>query len=421
MSQTLLKKFQQAENYIESLGNIRNVNFHQGTSNPKHHFKRARLLLKLAGNPDKKLKIIHVAGTSGKGSTVNHLSDILQKSNFKVGAHFSPFVGVSTEKIQINNKFISAKEFLDLVEEIKPIIEKCHKQFDLPSYFEVWLLLALKYFQKKKVDYVLLETGCGGRYDGTNAVDQTELSIITNIGLDHTHILGNSLGKIAYEKAGIIRQNGTVFSAVRKPVVQQIIKKEAQKLKADLHLVKSKNNPNQTLVSAVAQYLDINENQIKKGLKHPSPLPARMEILQKKPLIIMDGAHIPDKLGYLAKKISDLFAKSRRLHIVCALGDHKNPKKCFEKFSRFNPTFYCTRSLNNFRKFIDPLILAKKITSKTKPKTFLDPYKALDTAMKNAKPDNLILITGSFFLCSDLRKKWISPEKQLEQKTNFPK
>ena len=124
MKNTVYQKYKNAETFIESLGNIRDVDFFQGTSNPDHHFKRAQHLLKLAGNPDKGLKIIHVAGTSGKGSVVNYLYNILQNAGFKVGAHFSPFISVATEKIQINNKFIAAAEFTKLVEEIKPIIKK---------------------------------------------------------------------------------------------------------------------------------------------------------------------------------------------------------------------------------------------------------------------------------------------------------
>ena len=124
MKTTTFKNYQNSIQFLESLGNTTNINFHLGTSNPEHHFKRAKLLLKLADNPDKNLKIIHVAGTSGKGTTVNLIYNILQKTGFKVGAHFSPFVSVATEKIQINGKFFSKQELVELVEEVKPIKDK---------------------------------------------------------------------------------------------------------------------------------------------------------------------------------------------------------------------------------------------------------------------------------------------------------
>ena len=113
---TIYNQYKLAEEFVESIGNMSDVNFHAGTSNPDFHFKRAKHLLKLAGNPDRGQKIIHVGGTSGKGSTVNYIYNILQNAGHKVGAHFSPFVSVSTEKIQINGKYISMKEFVELVE-----------------------------------------------------------------------------------------------------------------------------------------------------------------------------------------------------------------------------------------------------------------------------------------------------------------
>ena len=454
---TIYQKYKNAEAYLESLGNIRSVDFFQGTSNPDHHFKRTKLLLKLGGNPDKGLKIIHVAGTSGKGSVVNYIYNILQKTGFNVGAHFSPFVSVATEKIQINGKFISMKDFVELVEEIKPVIEKCHQQFDMPSYFEVWHLLCLMYFKKQKCDFVVQETGCGGRYDGSNAVYKTLVSVITNIGLDHTHILGDTSEKIAYEKAGIIRQGGKVFTAVTKPKALEVIQKECDKLGADLTIVNCKDainrvstaTVNEDLARAVTEHLKIEEKHIRRGLNEPNPIPARFEIVRKKPLVILDGAHNPDKLAYLASKILNPKFKilnkfkiqnpnSRKLHLICALGQHKKPKDCFKELLKQTDYLYVTRPLLAIRKFIDPVVIAKELKplslrllpslklrqsgkSGVKTQVFLDPQQALEAAIKKAKPNDLILATGSFFLCSDLRKNWYSEEAQLKQRTNFTK
>ena len=318
----ILQQYKNAEAYLESLGNMSDVNFFQGTSNPDHHFQRAKYLLKLGGNPDKSLKIIHVAGTSGKGSVVNYIYNILQRAGLKVGAHFSPFVSVATEKIQINNKFISMKDFVELVEEIKPIIKKCHETYDTPSYFEVWHLLSLLYFKKMNCDYVVQETGCGGRYDGSNAVHKTLVSVITNVGLDHTHILGNTIGKIAYEKAGIIRPKGKVFTSAKGKALQ-VIQKECDKLGADLTLVKCKDainsvsttTTNEDLARAVTEFLQVEEKHIRRGINEPKPLPARQEVISHPGLksgvnIMLDGAHNPDKLAYLASKLQILNSKS---------------------------------------------------------------------------------------------------------------
>jgi len=166
------------------------------------------------------------------------------------------------------------------------------------------------------------------------------------------------------------------------------------------------------------------------GLTNAAPLPARFEIMQKKPLTIMDGAHNPDKLAFLSQMVGagrDLPLrnrnKRRHLHLVCALTDHKNIHDCYKKIARLADFVYATRPLNAFRKFTDPSALARVIrkTKKVETQTFLDPNAALDAALKRAKPDDVILITGSFFLCSDLRKRWISEEEQLAARSNLIK
>lgn len=420
MELKLYQRYLEAENYLESLANLTDVNFFNGTSDPDHHFKRAQHLLKLAGNPDKAYKIIHIAGTSGKGSTCNYIYNILQKAGYKVGAHFSPFVSVATEKIQVNNKLISAKEFIDLVEEIKPIIEKCTQTFDVPSYFECWFLLALLYFKKQKCDYVVLETGCGGKYDGSNAVLKTSVSVITSIGFDHMHILGNTIPEIAAQKAGIIRDKGKVFTAIEREEALEVVQKVCEEKNADLTIIEKAENPNKSLAVAVAEYLKIPEEKIKQGIQDVK-LPARFEVMQKNPVVILDGAHNPDKIAFLTKKLAEL--KYNKLHLVCALTNQKNPADCFDKVLPRADYIYCTRFLNSFRKATLPEDLKKAFKSETKKpiKTFLDPEQALIEAKRKAGKQDLILVTGSFFLCGDLRKKWISEEKQLEQRTNFVK
>jgi dihydrofolate synthase/folylpolyglutamate synthase len=420
MNIKLYEQYLSAENYLESLSNMTDVNFFNGTSNPDHHFQRAKHFLKLAGNPDKDYKIIHVAGTSGKGSTCNYIYNILQKAGYKVGAHFSPFVSVATEKIQINNKLISPQEFIDLVEEIKPIIEKCTKTFDVPSYFECWFLLALLYFKKQKCDYVVLETGCGGKYDGSNAVLKTAASVITSIGFDHMHILGNTIPEIAAQKAGIIREKSQVFTAVERPEALKVIEKVCEEKNADLTIIEKSENPNQALATAVAEYFKIPVPAIKAGLLN-TKLPARLEIMQDNPLVILDGAHNPDKIAFLTRQISQLNYK--KLHLICALTNQKNPEHCFAELLPKADAIYCTRFLNPFRKVTPPETVAKRFKKHTRKsiKTFLDPEQALLAAKKKAKKGDLILITGSFFLCGDLRSHWIPNEKQLEKRTNFPK
>lgn len=412
------QKFNEALDYLESLGNLTDANFFAGTSDPNFHFNRAKHLLKLAGQPDKGLKIIHVTGTSGKGSTCNLIYNILQAAGHKVGAHFSPYVSVATEKIQINNKFISTTELIDLVDEAKPIIQKCYETYGPPSYFEIIIMLTLMYFKKMKCDYVVLEVGCGGRFDATNAVQKTLLSVITNIGLDHTHILGNSIEKIAYEKSGIIRDKGTLITAAKQKKALDIIRKEAKKKHAEVIELKNSESSNEDIAITVAKQLKISEVAINKGLK-TKPLPGRFEIMQKNPLVILDGAHNPDKIKYLSQKLKDL--KYNKLHLICGLTNFKAPQKVLKELVPLTDKFYLTRFTTSHRKTTPPLEIKKALKTKKPTKIFLDPEAALKEALKNAKKDDLILITGSFFLCGELRKNWIDEIKQLENRRSFLK
>lgn len=161
---------------------------------------RAKDFLHLLGDPQEKLKIIHVAGTSGKGSTCYLISSLLESQGFKVGLHQSPHLTDVTERFQINNQNISKEDFVDYLNKIIPAIEKIKHI----TYFEILVGLAFYIFNDKKVDYAVMETGLGGWYDGTNVVSRPDkLSVITKIGLDHTAILGETIEKIALQKAMI--------------------------------------------------------------------------------------------------------------------------------------------------------------------------------------------------------------------------
>ncbi|MEK7159160.1 MAG: Mur ligase family protein [Patescibacteria group bacterium] len=422
MNPILYKKYCAAEKYFESLGGSIRTNKNKLFFNTDFSLSRMRLLLQLTENPDRAFKIIHIAGTSGKGTVTNYIYNILQQAGYKVGAHFSPFVSVATEKIQINNKFISVQEFIRLVDDLKPIIKQCTKKISAPSYFEVWILAALVYFKKKNCDYVVLETGCGGRFDATNAVHKTIVSVITNIGLDHTNILGKTISKIAYEKAGITRKHGIVFTAANRKHALTVIKKSCREQHAKLFVVKDKTNCD--LASAVTRYQKINEQSIAQGLMN-AKLPARFEIVQQNPLIILDGAHNPDKLAYLAAQLHSL-KQTRgpgKTHLICALTAEKNIKQCFKKIIKEVDFVYCTRPLTPVRSFVEPKQLMrelKKIKTVT-AQSFLNPRLALRAVLTKAAENDLIIITGSFFLCGDLRSHWINVKKQLEQRTNFPK
>ena len=438
---THYEKYLTTENYLESLSAGHPAT---GAKDPNIYITRMRFLLKLAGNPDKRLKIIHVAGTSGKGTVCNGIYNLMLAAKKRTGLHVSPFVSVSTEKIQANGKFISANDFYNLVEEVKPLIAKCEKKFGLPSYFEIWFLLSLKYFEKQKCEFAVLETGCGGRYDASNSVFKPVLSIITNVGIDHQKLLGRTIPEIAWQKAGIIRKNGIVISGAERLAARKVIEAEAQKQRAKLIFIHDLIDPNTAIVRTAAKLLGIDFDKLP-GDWNEKKLAARFEIMQKNPLVILDGAHNADKIAYLAERIergkreSELSEVStnglvlnslsrlprpsfnehvmyNRLHLIVAMTENRNAATCFKPLLKIADKIYCTQFINPFRKSTKPETLAKKLKSNL----FYDSAEqALKEAMQNAGKYDLILVTGSFFLCSDLRKLWIDEITQVKKRTNF--
>ncbi|WDC83539.1 Mur ligase family protein [Caloramator sp. mosi_1] len=169
---------------------------------------RIERMCELLGNPQDSLKVIHVGGTNGKGSTVTFISNILIEEGYRVGIYTSPHLERFTERIKINNEEISENDVVRLIEGMKQVIDIVVKEgYDHPTEFEIVTACALKYFREKQVDFVVLEVGLGGRLDATNIVDPL-VSVITSISYDHTNILGNTIEEIAFEKAGIIKKIG---------------------------------------------------------------------------------------------------------------------------------------------------------------------------------------------------------------------
>ncbi|HBT49661.1 MAG: Folylpolyglutamate synthase, partial [Caldanaerobacter subterraneus] len=183
-----------------------------------------RRLLGYIGNPEKNLKIIHVAGTNGKGSTSSFISSILKEAGYKVALYTSPYLEEFEERMKINGENISREKLVYYVEYIKPIIARMVREgYNHPTEFEVITAIAFKYFSDEEVDFVVLEVGLGGRFDATNAISSSLVSVITSIDYDHMDKLGNTLGDIAYEKAGIIKKKGVVVSFYQQEEALKVI------------------------------------------------------------------------------------------------------------------------------------------------------------------------------------------------------
>ena len=418
----------------------------------------------ILGNPEKKIPhYIHVTGTSGKGSVCLMLNSILTEAKIKTGLSISPHPICITERWQIGNKKMTKPEFVELIKFIKPKLDEYIRTspYDMLSFFEICEAIGFLYFVNKKVDWAILEVGLGGRYDASNIIPYKDVAVITNIGLDHTNILGNDKRNIAYEKAGIIAQDCEVFTLEKDKTILKILEREAQKYSKNINKILTKyylinsdifnsefrydgdeykfsvpgehQIKNSILTIEIAKYLNISETAIKKGLRK-TKLPLRMEVVSKNPTIILDGAHNPDKITTTVASVSPLLPstslrtgsgeglgvrshRTKVLHLIVAFTADKNTTKMISQLSKLNPkSIACTRYTNNpFRIPANPKDLAdkfKKLLPDCKIEIFLDPQDAFVWSKKQVKKTNdscpaptgagVLLVTGSMFLAGEI-------------------
>ncbi|MBU4331652.1 hypothetical protein KKD19_01360 [Patescibacteria group bacterium] len=470
-------KYIESVKFIESLLNNPGPNFLQESSTTDRSFfiKRLKYLLKLLGNPEKFFKYIHVAGTSGKSSLTAMLQSILTESGIKTGAYFSPHPTTTIERIKTGENYISPSNFAKLTDYLKPYLSECAAKspHGAPSYFETLLALALLYFKQKKCEYVVLETGLGGAFDATNVIPKPEIAVITNIDLDHTDILGKTKTKIAKDKAGIIKKGSTFITGEQDPKILKIFKKicknkksKFQKIDLNYEVLKNditgtkfryQDNTCQTKlpgehqiknailaieavrelasscqrlqkihgISPLARRCALNQrfsvqgcgsslgrDDIGHGLRKAF-LPCRLEIIQHHPTVILDGAHNPDKMKTTAEFIKNI--KPSRLHLIIALAENKDLHNTLKYIVPLASRVYLTRFLIPGRKSQDLKKMhqsARKLT-KNKVSVYIDPWQALDQALRNTRKNDIVLVTGSFFLAGELRKYWMSEDKML--------
>lgn len=434
--------YTEAENYLLSLSNIPRQEYMSDPKACATYLKRMEYFLSLIGNPHKQIPhYIHVTGTSGKGSVTTFLHSILTKAYGAnaVGSTISPHPTTLTERWRVGNTHMSKKEFVEIVAYLKPCLEEYLRKspHDMLSYFDLTTIIAFVYFAKKKVTWAVVEVGCGGRYDSTNVIPNPDITVITNVGLDHTEILGDTKEKIAYEKAGIIKKGSLVFTGDKEPNVLDIISQECYKNKArGLHIIPNGTHTTATTTLAgtsfiynntsyhlrtlgvhqihnailcieIAKALNISDSEIQKGLALAEQ-PLRMQVVSTKPIVILDGAHNADKIMSTARTVAELNQQEKRaIHLVVGFSENKDLATMITSLAALKPaSVYCTRNTSNpFRKAAHPRDIArafKKKLPKTKVEMFLDPQDAVEQAMTHAKKDAMILVTGSIFLSGEL-------------------
>ena len=361
-------------------------------------------------NPHKKFKSIHIAGTNGKGSTAHMLKSILMESGLKIGLYSSPHLKDLRERIKINGKIISKKDVVSFVKENKKKFEK----IDL-SFFEFMVALSFDYFAKKKVDIAIIETGLGGRLDSTNIITPI-LSIITNISIDHTNLLGNTIEKIALEKAGIIKKNipvvigkkdktKVIFNRIAKEKKSLITYSNKKEYESDLKGKYQAENIN-TAVTAISvlqkiSSFKINSKDITNGLLNTvknTGILGRWQILKNRPLIICDIGHNVDGIKNVVQQIKSI--KYRKLHFVFGTVNDKEILKILVQLPKDAEYYFCEANIPramNCKKL-------KKLASKYNltGKDYQNVKEALKCAEMNSESDDLIFIGGSTFVVSEI-------------------
>ncbi len=390
------------------------------------------------GSPQDSYKIIHVAGTNGKGSVCAMIASILKEVGYKVGLFISPYLEVFNERIQINGKNISNEDLAELATQVKTIIDDMVlKGCAYPTEFEVDTAMGLKYFEEQGVDFAVVEVGLGGRFDATNVVTPL-VSVITNIGYDHMDILGDTLPKIAFEKAGIIKKGIRVVSYPQGDEVLAVIKNKCRGEDAHLTVVdKSKIK----FISAspagqVFEYGDlknlrisllgghqilnavtavvavralrscgivIGSNVIERGLER-ARWPGRLEIMKTHPYIMIDGAHNPQGAGVLRKAIEDIFEYKKLILILGILRD-KDVDGILRILLPLAGEAVITKPVSPRAMAADELNnRVREIRPELKTYCTEDIDAAIDRGIDVTGKGDLMLVCGSLYLVGEVRK-----------------
>lgn len=394
---------------------------------------RTQELLSRMGNPEKKLKFVHVAGTNGKGSTAAMTASILQKAGYRTGLYTSPYIFRFHERMQVNGEQISDEDLAAITEFVRPHAEA---MTDHPTEFELVSCIAFEYFMRQKCDIVVLEVGMGGELDSTNVIDTPEAAVITNIGLDHTEYLGDTLEKIASAKAGIIKAGGTAVIYREAPSVEAVFEERcravgAELVKADfdaihplshslegqvfdaagypalhLPLLGEHQMKNAAVVLATIGVLQkkgwkITEANVRDGMASVS-WPGRFEVLRKSPLFLVDGGHNPQCIEALTANIRDYLAGCPLTVLTGVLADkdfhcmYSNVAPYVKSFVTVTPDSPRALSAEELKEYLQQ---------------FGKPVRACATieegvaeAIREAGADGVVLAYGSLYMVGAIRQ-----------------
>lgn len=393
---------------------------------------RTQELLKKMGNPEKKLKFVHIAGTNGKGSTAAMTASILNKAGYRTGLYTSPYIYRFHERIQVDGVEISDEDLTEITEYVKPLADSMAQS---PTEFELVCCIAFEYFYRKKCDIVVLEVGMGGAWDATNVIEVPEVAVITNIGLDHTEYLGDTVEKIAETKSGIFKPHGHAVVYRSTPSVEAVYERvcaerdvslrkadfdglvlKAHTLEGQVFDCGSRKNlvlpllgdhqlHNASVVLSIADTLigegwNISEQNIYDGIRDVR-WPGRFDIVCRKPLFIIDGGHNPQCIEALVKNIRDYLAGKKVIALTGVLAD-KDYADMYKPVMPLVDRFVCITPPNPRKLEAEQLAryLRQAGAQAQASESILDGVKQ---AMDLAGEDGVVLCFGSLYSIGGIR------------------
>lgn len=423
-------KYEEAMKYITEVGNF----------GSNYGLERTYKLLEHLGNPERDLKLIHIAGTNGKGSTTSMITEILMGEGYKVGMYTSPFIEEFEERIQINRNNIPKESLAILMDEIKVAVDKVIEAgYNHPTEFEIITVLMLLYFKKENIDFGVIEVGLGGTLDSTNVIKPI-IQVITSISFDHTNLLGNTLEKIAREKAGIIKRGIPTVIYPQQEEVLKVIKNKCFEMDSELYIANNENLKFKNIVNLDKPYqllkynneidillpllgehqiinlsvamqaievlnnkniIDISIANIVKSIKNVS-WKGRLEVLSNNPYVVIDGAHNIQGIKTLSRNIKKYF-KYENLYLILGILADKDVEEMIKIITPMAKKIYSVTP-NSIRGELAES-LKDEVSKFNKNCKAFDKYEeAYLEALNDASEKDLILASGSLYMIGDMRK-----------------